>query len=91
MSIYVDQQLGLDNGERRTLTSFALESSASMLVSIFESRVSSRRYQNVCIALSGHVMRVSTCMISAGFNAGNWPKIDNWRCWLWLPLLHGGG
>ena len=51
--------------QRRTLTSlsfsFALTlSSASMLVSILESRVSRRRYHHVCIALSGHVIRVST-------------------------------
>ncbi len=53
--------------QRRTLTSLSLSlllalSSASMLVSILESRVSRRRYQNVCIALSGHVIRVSTCV-----------------------------
>ena len=42
-------------------TTTTADSSASMFVSIFESRVSKRRYQNVCIALRGHVMRVSTC------------------------------
>jgi len=46
---------------QHTWTVGSLLNSASSDFSILESLSSSRRYQNVCIADSGQLMRVSTC------------------------------
>ena len=53
-----------------TLTEPSRVASASMDLSSAESLSSRRRYQKVCIALSGQWMRVSTCAWRVRIRAG---------------------
>ena len=67
-----------------TWTVGSLLNSASRDLSILESLSSSLRYQNVCIADSGQLMRVSTCAHTTAVRACHResPLYEMFCCWL---------